>query len=350
MKTMKAAVLHGIDDLRYDDVPIPELGPHDVLVKISACGICGSDIPRILTNGTYHFPTIPGHEFGGEIVEVGSEVDGKILHKNAAVIPLIPCHHCKPCEIGDYAQCENYDFLGSRNDGGFAEYVKVPEDNLVIMPDHLDPEAAAFMEPVSVAYHVVTNNDLRYGEDVAVYGLGAIGIFIAQWAKAFGARVFAVDLDEKKVEIATQLGLEGICSANQDAVKTIMEKTEGNGVDVVFEAAGSGFVFNQAFQILKRRGRLGLVGRPTDGLQVSNESYEKLLRNQITIRGTWSFEFKSFPHHAWQTCLEAVNDGKIVLEPIISHRIPLRDTYKGVRIMADKSEFFYKILVKPELD
>ena len=350
-KTMKAAVLHGIDDLRYEDVPVPELGDHDVLVKIKACGICGSDLPRVLKTGTYHFPTIPGHEFGGEVVELGKDVNPEYLHKNVAVIPLIPCHHCKPCEVGDYAQCEHYDFLGSRNDGGFAEYVKVPDTNLVFVPDGLDPEAAAFLEPISVALHVVSNNNVTFGEDVAVYGLGAIGMFVAQWAKAYGARVFAIDLDESKVEIAKSLGMkDAICSSKEDAVAIIKEKTNGEGVDAVFEAAGSGFVFNQAFEILKNKGRLGCVGRPVGDLTVTNKSFEAMLRKQITVKGTWSFEFKSFPHNAWDIALAALRDGTIQVAPIVSHRIPLRDTYKGIRIMADKTEPFFKILVEPELD
>lgn len=172
---MKAAVLHGINDLRIEEVEIPRLDEHDVLVRVSACGVCGSDLPRILTQGTYHFPTIPGHEFGGEVVAIGSCVKQNLLHKNVAVIPLIPCRTCKSCEVGDFAQCENYDFLGSRSDGGFAEYVKVPEENLVIMPDQVKPETAAFLEPISVALHVVSNTGVNFGDDVVVFGLGAIG-------------------------------------------------------------------------------------------------------------------------------------------------------------------------------
>ena len=259
---MKAAVLHGINDLRIEEVEIPRLDEHDVLVRVSACGVCGSDLPRILTQGTYHFPTIPGHEFGGEVVAIGSCVKQNLLHKNVAVIPLIPCRTCKSCEVGDFAQCENYDFLGSRSDGGFAEYVKVPEENLVIMPDQVKPETAAFLEPISVALHVVSNTGVNFGDDVVVFGLGAIGIFVAQWAKAFGAsHVFAVDLDPKKVEIARQLGLTDAVCGSIDEVRKIVEKaTSHAGCDVVFEASGAPVVFNQAMQLLKQNGRFGPVG------------------------------------------------------------------------------------------
>lgn len=352
MSRMNAAVLHGIGDLRYEKVDIPELGDYDVLVKVKACGICGSDIPRVLQTGTYHFPTIPGHEFGGIVVKAGSQVKGGIVGKKVAVIPLIPCRECKSCEVGDFALCENYDFLGSRSDGGFAEYVKVPYKNLVIVPENVDLEFTAFLEPISVAHHVVSNNRVQYGDDVLVFGLGAIGIFIAQWAKIFGARhVFAVDLDPKKIEIAKQLGLEeAICVTPDELQKIVYEKTDNAGCDVVFEASGAAAVFNQALSLLKQNGRLGLVGRPTGGLTVQNETYERILRKQITIKGTWSFEFKRYPHNEWNVALDALERGQIQVKPIISHRIPLRDVYKGIQIMANKTENVFKILVEPELD
>lgn len=349
---MKAAVLCGIDDLQIKEIDIPELWADDVLVKVKACGVCGSDIPRVLTQGTYHFPTIPGHEFGGEVVEIGSAVSEDLLHKNVAVIPLIPCRTCTSCEVGDFAQCENYDFLGSRSDGGFAEYVKVPKDNVVIMPHTLSAEAAAFLEPISVALHVVSNNEVHVGDDVAVFGLGAIGIFVAQWAKAFGAQhVFAIDLDPEKVKIAQSIGLsDAICAPFEEVQKMIMEKTNGHGCDVVFEASGAGIVFNQAMKLLKQNGRFGPVGRPAGSLLIENETYEAILRKQICIKGTWSFEFKRFPHNAWDIALQALANGTIVIDPIISHRLSLDKTYEAIRIMADHREFFYKILIEPEID
>lgn len=349
---MKAAVLHGVDDLRCELVDIPEPGENDVLVKISACGVCGSDIPRILKNGTYHFPTIPGHEFGGTVVETGEKVPKEYMGKRVAVIPLIPCGHCRACEIGQYAQCEDYDFLGSRNDGGFAEYVKVPAANLIFVPDGVEEDSLAFLEPISVALHVIENNRVEYGDNVAVFGLGAIGIFVAQWAKAFGAaHVFAVDLDEEKVRIAKSLGLtDAICAADEDVEQVIREKTGGTGVDAAFEASGAPQVFCQAVRLLRTSGRLGLVGRPVRPLEIPVDSFERILRSQLTIKGTWSFEFTDFPHHAWKKSLDALKSGAIRTEPIISHRLPLSRTYDAVRIMSDHTEPFYKILIKPELE
>nr|WP_245193780.1 zinc-binding dehydrogenase [Anaerostipes hadrus] len=222
---------------------------------------------------------------------------------------------------------------------------------MLFVPENVDEEAVAFLEPISVALHVVQNCRVNYGDSVAVFGLGAIGIFVAQWAKAFGAKhVFAIDLDEKKVEIAKSMGLvDALCIGKDDIDAIVKEKTNGTGIDRAFEASGAGAAFKQAISLLRMEGTLGLIGRPVHSLEIENQIFEKILRFQITIKGTWSFEFKEFPHHAWKQSLDAINAGVIKTEPFISHRIPLEDTLKAVKLMKDKSEFFYKILIKPEM-
>ena len=348
---MKAYVLNRIGCLDLMDVPEPMLKDGEVLVEVKAAGICGSDIPRIFANGTYHFPTIPGHEFAGVVCKVKDKENEGLIGKRVGVFPLIPCRTCAPCQKRQYEMCMHYDYLGSRSDGGFAEYVKVPESNLLFVPENVDEEAVAFLEPISVALHVVQNCRVNYGDSVAVFGLGAIGIFVAQWAKAFGAKhVFAIDLDEKKVEIAKSMGLvDALCIGKDDIDAIVKEKTNGTGIDRAFEASGAGAAFKQAISLLRMEGTLGLVGRPVHSLEIENQTFEKILRFQITIKGTWSFEFKEFPHHAWKQSLDAINAGVIKTEPFISHRMPLEDTLKAVKLMKDKSEFFYKILIKPEM-
>lgn len=349
---MNAAVLCGIDNLQNKRIVLPVLGSKDVLVKVRACGICGSDIPRIFTQGTYHFPTIPGHEFSGDVVQLGCDVDAVFLHKRVAVIPLIPCHTCTACENGDYAQCENYDFLGSRSDGGFAEYVKVPVDNLVCVPDNVTYEQAALLEPISVAFHALSNHNVKFGDDVAVFGLGAIGIFIAQWAKVVGANhVFAIDVENRKVETAKKVGIEdAFCGSFHELKEQVMKKTNGQGCDFVFEASGASIVLNQAIQLLKRRGECGLIGRPSKSVCIEDTSYNDILRRQLTLKGTWSFEFKQYPHHAWKIGLQALEQGKIKTEPIISHRFPLSRIQDALHIMKDNAEFSNKVLIMPTLD
>lgn len=130
---MKAWVLHGVNDLRFEDVKVPDIGVDEILLSVKAAGICGSDIPRIFYTGTYSYPLIPGHEFAGQVAEIGSGVDKKWQGQRVGVFPLIPCHVCPPCRAGAYEMCRKYSYLGSRRDGGFAEYVAVPEKNLIAL-------------------------------------------------------------------------------------------------------------------------------------------------------------------------------------------------------------------------
>ena len=285
MKTMNAAVLHAPGDLRVEKVPVPNLNKNDVLVQVAACGVCGSDVPRVLRTGTYHFPTIPGHEFSGVVVETGDEAKN-LLGKAVAVIPLIPCKECDYCSIGEYAQCENYDFLGSRNDGGFAQFVRVPAENVVILPPSVEVYGAAMLEPITVALHAVERLNLRYGETVAVFGLGAIGNFIAQWAQAMGAKVVAIDIDPEKTRIASEVGIKStICSKNANLDDFINDYTNGRGVDLAFDASGANIAIRQALKILRKFGRLGLLGRPEKPTILENEDFEKILRWPINYNG-----------------------------------------------------------------
>lgn len=350
-KTMKAVVLHAPGNLVCEEVEVPLLGKNDVLVKVLSCGVCGSDISRVLTTGTYHFPTIPGHEFGGIVTEVGEAVEENIIGRRVAVIPLIPCMKCKMCEKGMYAQCEGYDFLGSRSDGGFAEYVKVPRGNLVFVPEQVNDDEIGLLEPISVALNVVEKCNVKYGDNVAIFGLGAIGIFIAQWAKIFGAKhVFAIDIDRNKVDIARQLNLEdAVCSIDDNVHDLIKKKTNSKMIDVVFEATGAEGAFNLGIDLLRISGVMGLVGRPADKMSISNKAYEKILRGEITIQGSWSFKFNKFPHNDWEISLEALADKKILTEPIISHRLPLNRTFDAIKIMDERKEKFHKIIIKPQL-
>ena len=158
---MKAYVLHGVNDLRYEEIDkvIPRAGW--VSVKVKAAGICSSDIPRIYTKGTYHFPTICGHEFCGVVDSVGDEKDSGWVGKPVGIFPLIPCRECEQCKKGSYETCANYDYVGSRRDGGFAEYVEVPVWNLIELDPAISYTDAAMLEPLSVALHAVKKANIK---------------------------------------------------------------------------------------------------------------------------------------------------------------------------------------------
>ena len=163
---MKAWVLHGVNDIRLEEKEEPQLRADEALVCVKAAGICGSDIPRIYKTGAHVHPLIPGHEFSGQVVKVGKRADIKWLHKRVGIFPLIPCRKCAACQRQQYELCRDYGYLGSRRNGGFAEYTAVPQWNLIELPDSVSYEEAAMLEPMAVAVHAMRRLRLHASPDV----------------------------------------------------------------------------------------------------------------------------------------------------------------------------------------
>lgn len=338
---MKALNLHGIGDLRYEDVPMPVCGHDEVLLKVHACGICGSDLPRIFTKGTYRFPTIPGHEFAGEIVEAD---DCNLIGRRAAVFPLIPCRKCASCQVGEYAQCSDYDYYGSRRDGAFAEYIAVKRWNLVFFDESLSWEEAAMCEPAAVALHAVEQASISIGDTVAIFGAGPIGLMLALWARASGAfRVVLCDVDSTKIEFARRQGFDAINSLEADPVDFIRTLTEGRGADVCIEGAGAACAWEQCLMAVRRFGVVVSMGNPAGAMALSQEGYWQILRKQLTLKGTWNSCYTD-TRNDWRTAIEAIASHRIDVRPLISHRFHLREADRAFGIMRERKEFFNKVM------
>lgn len=346
MDTMKAKVLRSVGNLEYCDYPIPTLNKGEVLLKVHACGICGSDIPRIFVNGTYHFPTIPGHEFSGEVVAAADKENERLIGTRATVFPLIPCKTCENCNKGSYEMCKGYDYLGSRSDGAFAEYVRVPVWNIVPIPDNLSYEAAAMTEPCAVAIHALRRAQIEIGDDVVIYGPGTIGMLIAQWARAWGANVLLVGTDLNNWDFVESLGFYDYCnSSHEDAVKWVMEKTGGVGADIAIEAVGIAATACNCLESVASGGKVIFVGNPHGDYTFPQNTYWQILRKQLTIFGTWNSSYNNTKKSDWNMVVDSMASGKIDVEKLITHRFPLEEMDKGLEIMRDNKEFFAKIMV-----
>ena len=343
---MKACVLHSIADLRYEEVILPKVSKGEVLVKIKASGICGSDIPRVYTKGTYHFPTIPGHEFAGQIVKVGEGVNSELKDKKVAVFPLLPCMKCEQCQIGEYASCSNYNYFGSRCDGGFAEYIAVPVWNLVMVPESLSYEEAAMAEPASVAIHALRQAGIEIGDNVVIYGAGPIGLLLGQWARACGTdRVMLVDIDDKRVSFAKELGFKNVWnSKNGDPVEWVMGINNGRKADVVVEGTGVSIALEQCLKSARPFGKVVAMGNPLGEMKLSQKGYWELLRKQLKIFGTWNSSYVSLPKNDWKLAIRAMEQGRINVKLFITHRFSLNDCNKALDMMRDKTEFFCKVM------
>lgn len=348
---MRAVRLYAPADLRCVEVQVPQLREDEVLVKVRAVGICGSDPCRVMVKGTYSFPTTIGHEFSGEIVECGQEVVSWKPGDRVTIVPLIPCYKCEYCQIGEYTLCNDYGYYGSREDGALADYIKVKADNLLRLPDNVSYEEGACTDPSSVSLHALRKSGLKPGDMVAVLGVGPIGQFTVQWARNCGAGfVFAVDIVGEKLEIAKTVGAD-VCinSVKEDPVKAIMDYTEGHGVDCVIEMAGNKTTQDQALRIAKKMGTVVFCGISYTDLPLSKQSVDALMRKELKIIGSWNSSFAALPVHDWMTSLEFMSQGKIQCQPLISHRYPLEDAPEIFREVFERKRFFNKVLFLPEM-
>lgn len=348
--TMEAIVLHAVSDLRLEQVAVPELRPGCVRVRIGFCGVCGSDIPRCFVKGTYHFPTICGHEFAGTIDACGPEVDDFQPGDRVTVFPLLWRDDHPACEQGKYAQSDGYDYLGSRSDGAFSEYIIAPVRNLIRVPDNVSLEEAAMTEPASVALHAVRRGNVRLGDTVAVFGLGPIGMMVAQWVRSMGAAKIALfDILPEKLELARKLGFTSVYdSRTTQPEEAINELTGGRGVHVAIEAAGVPPTLLAALQVTRRAGRVVLLGNPAADVTLPAPLLSQVMRREVDLHGTWNSEFSVFgDDDDWRTALEAMANGTLDLKPLITHRVPLASGIDALKMMRDQSEFYSKVLIHP---
>ena len=350
---MKAYVLHDIKDFRLEDVPVPVPSEHEVLVKVKAAGICGSDIPRVYKTGTYSYPLIPGHEFSGQVEVVGAGADSGWCGKRVGIFPLIPCKKCGPCLKKQYEMCRNYSYLGSRRDGGFAEYVSVPVSNLLELPDNVSFEEAAMLEPMAVAVHAMRRVQPKEVDTVVVCGLGTIGLLLAMFLIEEGVKnLLVIGNKEFQRQAVLRMGVpeENYCDCKRvDAERWISTRTNGIGVDIFFECVGKNETVTQAVNSTAPAGKIMLVGNPYSDMNLEKGVYWKILRNQLMITGTWNSSFY-FPEDEatelddWRYVLKKLEEKKISPAEFITHRFPMEGLEQGFHIMRDKSEDYVKVM------
>jgi L-iditol 2-dehydrogenase len=348
---MKALVLHAVGDARCEQIPTPDLRPGTVRIRVGFCGVCGSDIPRVFVKGTYHFPTVCGHELAGTVEDCGAGVDDFVPGDLVAVFPLIWCGKCPACEHGKYVHCQDYDYLGSRSDGGFAEYVVAPRANLLKVPEGVSLEEASMTEPAAVALHALRQaGGCTIGETVVIFGAGPIGLMVAQWAEAMGAtQVILFDIIEEKIEMAVNLGFQSTFDSRKvDPIETIHEYTLGQGADVCIEAVGCPPTTLQALRAARCGGRVVLLGNPSAAVTLPQDLISQILRRELKILGTWNSEYShTGNHNDWSDALTAMQSGQLELQRLVTHRVSLEESFSALQMMRDRSEFYCKVLVKP---
>ena len=333
---MKAYVLHGVNDLRYDEIDMPICPKDWAIVKVKAAGICSSDIARVFTKGTYHFPTIPGHEFSGIVYSVGDEKNISLIGQRVGILPLIPCKNCDACSQKHYEMCENYDYVGSRRDGGFAEYVAVPVWNLIVISENIPYEVAAMLEPVAVALHAMKLVKIPHGGTVGIIGTGMIGICAGQWAYKLGAsKVTVIGRSESKRTLVEKCGLE---------YNVHKENKNAELYDVVLEAVGTPTAVEQSLLMTKPGGHVIFMGNPSSHIPLNQNVYWRILRKQLTIHGSWNSSYDGRNISDWTEAVNALQNKEIKIDSLITHCYPQNKLEEGLKLMHNALEPYCKVM------
>lgn len=339
---MRAAVLHSPGDIRLEDVRKPEAGPGEVLLKVAAVGVCGSDLPRMLIKGAHKMPLICGHEFSGHIVEIGADVDGFSMGELVAVPPLIACGTCDQCSRGQFSRCRDYDYFGSRRDGAYAEFVAVPVSNLLKTPPGLDPRAVAMTDPASIALHALWKaGGVTIGARGGVIGCGPIGLFAIQWMRLMGAsEVVAIDVSPEKLAQAKEAGATHTFLATDPLPTDLL-------CDVIVEAAGHPSSINGAARLCAPGGHVTFIGIPVSDVTLEQKTFQHFLRQEISLHGSWNSFGAPFPGPQWTVALDKLASGDLKWEFMITHDLPLAELPSIFERFKDRSFFFSKVMFRP---
>jgi len=350
---MRAAVYRGIDDVRVETIPVPEIGAGEVLVKIHTCGICGTDLKKIHT-GSHDAPRVFGHEMSGTIAKVGEGVSGLAVGDRVMAYHHIPCGECYYCRKQTFAQCEVYKKVGctagfAPSGGGFAEYIRVMDwivrRGLVKIPDEIPFEQAAFLEPVNTCYKAVQLLKLQPDETVLVIGQGSIGILLAALAQRTGATVLTSDLYAERHAVAAKFGLKHPLDARGDVATAAKAATEGRGADVALLAVGGNALIKVAMDAIRPGGRVVLFAQTQHGEAPFDPA--DVCVDEKTLMGSYSASV-AIQDNVTEMVFDGYRDG-FNLTNLVSHRFSLEDAVAAIDLASHPQADSLKIVIQPGL-
>ncbi len=322
---MKAGTISAPHCVSVIDAPEPRIGADDVLIRVRAAGICGTDIHILKGEYEAHYPLIPGHEFSGEVAAVGEKVTRFRIGDRVTADPNIPCSRCYFCQRNEPNQCERLAAIGVTRDGAFAEYVSAPEGNVFPIGE-LPYSHAALIEPLACVVWGLRMVEIQPGDSALIFGAGPMGCLLIQAVKRAGAaRIAAVDQQAWRLELAAALGATETILADEHLERRL-RALEPRGFDLVTDATGVPAVIESLFSYAKARAKIWLFGVAPIGAQVKIPAYN-VFRRDWKIIGSFAVN-RTFPQS-----IALIAHGAIQVEPLISHRLPLTDFAEGMTIV-----------------
>jgi L-iditol 2-dehydrogenase len=342
---MRAALMTRLREIEIGEIPAPKLtGPRDVLLRIEAVGVCGSDVHYYKTGrigaAVVKYPFVMGHECAGTVEQIGAEVRGVKPSQRMAVDPLVACGHCDQCRVGRPNTCRNQRFLGQPGElsGALAEYLVLPQECCYPIPDSMTSRQAAMIEPLSIGVHAQRLVQMEPSSTIAILGSGPIGLSVLLACRAAAdCTAYMTDLIDRRLAMAAQLGARWTGNPRQtDILKAICE-AEPAGVDFVFECAGEQETLNQAVELLKPGGTLVIVGIP----EFDDVSFpvHTLRRKELTIKNVRR------QNHCMAPAIELVSSGRINVDPLMTHDFPLGETAAAFNLVSGYRDGVIKAMI-----
>ena len=338
---MRAAVYHPPSEIRVEDRPRPQIGAGEVLLKVRACGVCGTDVLKV-TRALPKKPVVLGHELVGDVVEIGAGVSQFKLGDRVVVAHHVPCGNCHFCRHGNHSMCRHFKET-NLDPGGFAEFLRIPaehvEQTAFLVPKNLSDDEALFTEPLSCCVRNVRRASLLPGDFTVVVGMGSIGLMMVQLLKLVPTQVLALDLFEDRLELAAKLGADFTLRGDAPNIaEFIAEKTEGRRADLVCFTAGGGRVFQSAFQWVRDGGALNLFASLSD--KPVEVSLDALYHHEIRVFSSYSPSPEDLVEAHRLLC-----EGKVKVAPLVTHHVPLEQIQESIGwITAQKA---MKVIVNP---
>lgn len=343
---MRAIVYEGPGRLVVKDVAKPNAGPRDVLIRVRAAGICGSDLEMARGNRPDVIPPrIPGHEVSGDVDEVGDSVTRFQKGDRVVVEPILSCGECRNCRAGRYNVCRDLKFIGVHTDGAFAQFLVMPEWRVYRIPGGFTYEEAAILEPTAVGVHAVGRAKVSPGDSVVIIGAGPIALQIAQVAKAVGAGfIMMTDVLDHRLELAKNLVADlAINPKREDLVQRVKQVTDGEGVDVVIEVVGSSSTILQTMDLVRAGGRILIAGLSVESFFTEPPTFwMRQLLKEVTIETS-----RSYAANDWNVAIKLASRGDIDCRSLVTHRFRLDGVSRAYEVADKKLDNSMKVIFTP---